>query len=140
MIDPASMAVKEFVLPNERTRPRRIEVTSDGIVWYGDYTRGFLGRLDPATGKVDEFALPSGPRSLPYGMAADDRDRVWVAETGVYPNRIVAFDPKTRTFTDTVAIGGGKAPNSIRHMVFHRPTREIWFGTDLNTIGRVALR
>ena len=139
MIDPASMTVREFPLPNERTRPRRIEVTDDGVVWYGDYTRGFLGRLDPATGKVEEFALPSGPRSLPYGMAVDDRGRIWLAETGVYPNRIVAFDPARRAFTDSVAVGGGKVPNSIRHMTFHRPTRTIWFGTDLNTIGRVAL-
>ena len=34
---------------------------------------------------------------------------------------------------------GGAAPNTIRHMVYHAPTREIWFGTDRNTVGRVRV-
>jgi virginiamycin B lyase len=114
-------------------------VTTDGTVWYGDYARGYLGRLDPGTGAVREFALPSAGRSLPYAMAVDDRDRVWVAETGVQPNRLVAFDTRRGTFTDSVATEGGDAPNTIRHMVYHAPTREIWFGTDRNTVGRVKV-
>ncbi len=138
-IDPGTMEVKEYPLPDEGARPRRIAVTSDDIVWYGDYSRGYLGRLDPSTGKVEEFALPSGAQSLPYAMAVDARDRVWLAETGVRPNRLVAFDPKTRKFTDSVATKGGDAPNTIRHMVFHAPTGSIWYGTDRNTIGRARL-
>lgn len=139
MIDPGSMELRRFPLPDPGARPRRIAVTSDGGVWYCDYARGYLGRLDPATGKVTEFAMPSGSRSLPYAMATDDRDRVWVSETGVQPNRLVAFDSKRRAFTDSVAVAGGDAPNTIRHMVFHQPSRSIWFGTDLNTIGRVPV-
>jgi virginiamycin B lyase len=139
MIDPGTMQLRRYPLPDAGARPRRIGVTANGAVWYGDYARGFLGRLDPASGRVEEFALPSGRRSLPYAMAVDDRDRVWVAETGVQPNRLVAFDPTTRAFTDSVAVGGGDAPNTIRHMVFHRPSRAIWFGTDRNTIGRVLV-
>jgi virginiamycin B lyase len=139
-IDPATMQLRRYPLPNDRARPRRIAITSDGTVWYGDYTRGYLGRLDPVSGAVEEFELPGGRASLPYAMTVDDRDRIWVAETGVRPNRLVAFDPRTRTFTDTVTIGGGTAPNTVRHMVFHAPTRTIWFGTDLNTIGRATVK
>ena len=139
MIDPASMNVREFTLADEKTRNRRIGVTADGIVWYTDYSRGFLGRLDPASGAVREFALPGGQRSLPYAMAVDDRGKVWVSETGVRPNRIVGFDTKRGAFTDTLEVSGGTEANTIRHMVFHAPTREVWFGTDFNTIGRVAL-
>jgi virginiamycin B lyase len=138
-IDPATMEMREVVLPNEASRPRRIATTSDGAIWYGDYTRGFLGRVDPATGKVDEYALPSGAASLPYAMTTDDRDRIWLAETGVKPNRLVAFDPKTRAFTVNMPVEGGDAPNTIRHMVFHAPTRTIWYGTDRNTIGRARV-
>jgi len=139
MIDPANMNVREFALADAKTRNRRIGVTADGIVWYTDYSRGFLGRLDPTTGAVREFALPSGQRSLPYAMAVDDRGKIWVSETGVRPNRIVGFDSKRSAFTDTLEVGGGAEANTIRHMVFHAPTREVWFGTDLNTVGRVAL-
>jgi virginiamycin B lyase len=108
------------------------------MVWYGDFTRGYLGRLDPRSGKVDEWALPSGGTSLPYAMATDDRGRIWLAETGVQPNRLVAFDPAKRAFTETVVVAADKA-NTIRHMTFDPASRQIWFGGDANMIGRVAV-
>lgn len=138
MIDPATMTIKEYTLPNERTRPRRIAVTSDGTIWYGDYTRGMLGRLDPKTGAVREFALPAAAQSLPYAMASDDRDRIWLAETGIQPNRLVGFDPKSESWISVTPISesGGL---TIRHMVYDKATRSLWFGTDANTIGRARI-
>jgi virginiamycin B lyase len=136
-IDPATMEMRRFTLP-EGTRPRRLVVTRDAI-WYGDYARGYLGRLNPATGKVREFAMPAGAGSLPYAMAGDDKGKIWLAEVGVRPNRLVAFDPAAGRFTDSVATGGDDEPNTIRHMVFHKPSREIWYGTDRNTVGRLRL-
>jgi virginiamycin B lyase len=133
-VDPATMEFKAYTLPNERSRPRRIEVTSDGSVWYGDYTRGYLGRLDPKTGRTEEWALPSGGTSLPYGMAVDDHDRIWVAETGVQPNKLVSFDTKKRVFEHSIAIGDGSKPNTIRHMQFDPATKTIWFGQDVGVI------
>jgi virginiamycin B lyase len=137
-IDPANGELKEYTLPSDRTRPRRIAMTSDGVIWYGDYTRGYLGRLEPATGKIEEFAMPSGPASLPYAMATDDQDRIWVAETGIQPNALVAFDTKSRRWVASVPIGS-KGPNTVRHMVFDRKTRQLWFGTDQNAIGRAKV-
>lgn len=137
-IDPATMEVKEYVLPDERSRPRRIEVTSDGSVWYGDYTRGYLGRLDPATGKTEEWLLPSGADSFPYGMAVDDHDRVWVAETnGTRSNRLVAFDTKKRQFVYNIEIPG--QPNTIRHMQFDAATKTIWYGQDRGFISSLKV-
>lgn len=136
-VDPATMTLKTYALPHDRARPRRIGLTSDGIVWYGDYTRGFLGRLDPGSGAVEEFALPGGPLSLPYAMTVDDKDRIWFVETGKQPNRLVGFDPKSKSFfghTD-IESGGG----TVRHMVFDRKTGVIWFGTDNGTIGRAQV-
>ncbi|HET7188511.1 MAG TPA: hypothetical protein VFI52_10165, partial [Gemmatimonadaceae bacterium] len=98
----------------------------------------FLGRLDPITGKVEEYALPSGLGSLPYAMTLDDRGRIWLAETGVQPNRLVAFDPARKAFTETVTIASD-GPNTIRHMTFDKGTRQIWFGGDANMIGRVQV-
>lgn len=136
-IDPATMKERRYELP-EGARPRRVTVMKDGI-WYGDYARGYLGRLDPKTGKVSEFVLPGGKSSLPYAMAGDDKGRIWLAETGLRPNRLVAFDPSAGKFTHTVDTEGGDEPNTIRHMVFHQPSREIWYGTDRNTVGRLAV-
>jgi virginiamycin B lyase len=136
-VDPATMKERQYQLP-EGARPRRIAVMKDGI-WYGDYARGYLGKLDPKTGKVTEFVLPAGESSLPYAMAGDDKGRIWLAETGVRPNRLVAFDPAAAKFTQMVDTEGGDEPNTIRHMVFHKPTRQIWYGTDRNTVGRLEV-
>jgi virginiamycin B lyase len=137
-IDPATFSIKEYALPNANSHPRRIAVTSDGTIWFGDYTRSMLGRLDSKTGAVREFAMPAGAQSLPYAMASDDRDRIWLVETGVQPNRLVGFDPKSEGWFSVTPIaesGGG----TVRHMIFHAPTRTLWFGTDANTIGRAVV-
>jgi virginiamycin B lyase len=136
-IDPATLQERRYDLP-EGARARRLTVMKDAI-WYGDYARGYLGRLDPKTGKVTEFVMPGARSSLPYAMAGDDQGRIWLAETGMQPNRLVGFDPAAGRFTQTVDTEGGDEPNTIRHMVFHKPTREIWYGTDRNTVGRLPV-
>jgi virginiamycin B lyase len=137
-IDPVSMELKTFALP-EGARPRRIGRTNDGAIWYVDYSRGFLGRLDPKTSKVEEWPNPSGPASLPYAMTVDDADRIWYVETGIQPNRLVAFDSKTKQVVHNAAINGGTGANTVRHMVFDPKTRTIWFGGDNNMLGMVKV-
>lgn len=130
--------VEEIDLPREAARPRRLAVTSDGMVWYVDYAGGYLGRYNPENGDIDEWRTPAKGQSRPYAMAADDRGRLWFVETGVSPNRFVGFDPETETFTEPVEIesGGG----TVRHMVFDADRNAIWFGTDTDTLGRARLQ
>lgn len=137
MIDPITLQIKEHSLPNDRSRTRRIAVTSDDRIWYVDYSRGYLGRFDPATSQFKEWALPGGPSALPYAMAVDSRDRLWMVETGSQPNRLVGFDPKTEKFFGITPIpsGGG----TVRHMMYDKRSGQIWFGTDNNTIGRAQV-
>jgi virginiamycin B lyase len=137
-IDPKTGELKEYSLPDARARPRRIVVTADDQIWYGDYTRGYLGHLDPKSGAVEEFPMPSGAGSLPYGMTLDDRGMIWVAETGVQPNKLQAFDSRKKLWVESLPIAADK-PNVIRHMTFDRATRQIWFGGDANMIGRVKV-
>lgn len=139
-IDPKSLELKTYTLPDAKAHPRRIAITSDDQLWWGDYTRGYLGHLDPRTGKMEEWALPNGAASMPYAMTSDDRDVVWVAQGGYasVPASLVAFDTKTRKFIATIPVGRPGA-NTIRHMTFDRATRQIWFGTDQGTIGRVVV-
>jgi virginiamycin B lyase len=138
-IDPRTLEYKEFTHPDPRMRARRIAITSDGQIWFADY-RGFLNHLDPKTGKFEEFPLPSGPAAQPYAHAQDDKDRIWIAETGVQPNKMVAFDTRTRSWVANFPVlSNGAARNTIRHMTFNRTTRELWFGTDAGTIGHVKV-
>ena len=93
-----------------------------------------LGRLNPATGEVKEWPAPGGPEARPYALTRDDQDRIWFSETGA-SKRLVGFDPKTEKFFANIEVSG-----TIRHMHFDKKTRSMWFGTDANTVGRIALQ
>ncbi len=88
------MKITEYVLPNAEARPRRIAITPDDIIYYSDYARGYLGRFDPKTGALTEWASPGGPKSKPYGMTFL-KGAIWYSESGVRPNTLVRFDPTT---------------------------------------------
>lgn len=137
-IDEMTMAVREVELPRAEARPRRLQPTSDGRIWYVDYAGGRLGAYDPAADSFQEWQLPGGADARPYAIAVDDQDRLWIVETTRgEPNTLVGFDPATERFVHAVDIpsGGG----TVRHMVYHAPTRAIWFGTDANTVGVARL-
>jgi virginiamycin B lyase len=136
-VDPETLTLSEIELPRPETRPRRLASTKDGAIWYVDNAGGFLGRYQPADGQFREWRMPGGERARPYAMAADDADRVWFVETGAYPNRLVGFDPVREQFFAITAIPSGAG--AVRHMVYDRATRSLWFGTDANTIGRALV-
>ena len=137
-IDPASVEVAEILLPRDEARPRRLQATTDGRIWYVDYAGGVLGFLHPASGIFKEYPVPGGPDSRPYGMAVDDRNMLWFVESGLSPNRLVGFDPVTESFGDPVPVPSGAG--TVRHMVYDGEADAIWFGTDTNTIARARLR
>ena len=136
-INPSTFELSEIELPEKNSRPRRLEITKEGLIFYVDYSRGFIGRYNRNLESFTEWALPGGDRSRPYGTAMDHQEIIWIAESGLDPNRLVGFDTGTETFLGITEIpsGGG----TIRHMYFHPPTQEIWFGTDTNNIGRAVV-
>ena len=129
--------LKEIELPRESTRPRRLAVTDDGMVYYGDYADGYIGQYNPEDGEIKEWRTPAEGDSRPYAVTHDGEGRIWFVETGVQPNRFVAFDPATEQFSRPIDVPteGG----SVRHMVVDSETHSIWFGTDNNTIGQATI-
>jgi virginiamycin B lyase len=132
-VDAVTLAVTRFDQANEASRSRRLDVTSDGMIWYGDEARGYLGRINPATGETREWPAPGGPGSRPYALTKDDQGRIWFSETGP-EKRLIGFDPTTERFFATIPVSG-----TIRHMFFDPATRMMWFGTDANKIGRIVV-
>jgi virginiamycin B lyase len=130
-VDPTTLALTSFKQAHEASRSRRIEATADGMIWYVDETRGYLGRINPATSEAKEWAAPGGANSRPYALTKDDQGRLWFSETGSV-KQLVSFDPKTEKFSVHPVSG------TIRHMAFHAPTKTMWFGTDANNIGRIV--
>ena len=112
-INPKTLEITEFVLP-EGARPRRLATSADGFVYYSDFARGFLGRLEPTSGKVEEWPSPGGTNSHPYGIAVTRDGMVWYSESGVKPNTIVSFNPKTKSFQSwPIPSGGGVVRNMV---------------------------
>ncbi len=136
-INPKTLTHEEIELPRDKARPRRLEVLEDGRVWYVDYAMGMLGVYDPGNKQFNEWLMPQGRGSRPYGMAADSSGNLWMTASGVQPNVFVGFNPETETFFAETEIesGGG----TIRHMHYHEPSGTVWFGTDTNYVGRVVV-
>jgi virginiamycin B lyase len=128
--------VEEIALPRFEARPPRLAVTEDGAIWYVDHAGGRLGRFDRESATFEEWPTPGGERSRPYAVAADDRGRLWLVETGGTPNRLIGFDPTTESYTEPVEIESG---GTVRGMVFDPESRALWFTTDADTIGRASL-
>jgi virginiamycin B lyase len=137
-VDPATMALSEIPLPREGARPRRLQVTSDGHVWYVDYAEGYLGRYDSADGSFEEWPMPAGEGSRPYALVVDDRDRLWAFQgPREAPVTLVGFEPDDEEFFSDTPLESG--PGTVRHAYFDPSTRTIWFGTDANTLGRAEV-
>ena len=71
------------------SRPHDVAVAADGMVWYTAQGSGELGRLDPATGDVEE--IPLGDGSRPHGVIVGPDGAPWITDGGL--NAIVRVDP-----------------------------------------------
>jgi virginiamycin B lyase len=118
-VDPQTMAIREYKLPDKSTS-RRLDLASDGTIWYVNSALGRLGRMNPKTGQTKEWPSPSGPKSHPYAIAVVD-DIVWYNESAQRPDALVRFDPATERFQSWPIPSGGIYAGIIRHM---RPTRD----------------
>ena len=109
------MALTEVKLPLAGTTVRRLDIADDGMIWYVNSGMGRLGRYNPKTGEIKEWPSPSGPKSHPYAIVVVD-GIVWYNESGMRPDALVRFDPKTETFQSWAIPSGGVYAGIIRHM------------------------
>src|SRR5262249_56286139 len=104
--EPKTLGSRRGPVPDKGARPGRIGAAKEDNVWYGDYARGYLGHLDPKTGKVEEFKSPGGEDARPYAIDVTADGAVWYVETGDDArNMLVRFNPETKKFL-TCAIHG----------------------------------
>jgi len=63
---------------------------------------------------LKEWPSPGGSDSEPYGIAISKKGEVWYSESGVKPNTLVKFDPKSERFSTTqIPSGGGVVRNMV---------------------------
>lgn len=134
-LDPQSMEVRYYTLPDPDSRVRRLGLDSEGTVWFVNSTMGRIGRLDPASGDVREWDSPSGSGSHPYALAVID-DKIWYNESAMRPDALVRFDPATETF-QSWAIPSGVG--IIRNMWVTRDGDLLIHQSSSNRVGRVTI-
>jgi streptogramin lyase len=89
----------EYDLPRDTISPHDVVLDKDGIAWYSSFGEQFVGRLDPKTGAVKEYAMPVHKPDFPkgsLGLRADRAGNWWLGN--MYQAAIVKFDPKTEQF------------------------------------------
>jgi len=134
-MDPDTMEIRYYEVPNEKSFIRRLDIDSKGIVWYGNSTMGRIGRLDPQTGNIQEWPSPSGPDSHPYALVVVN-DIIWYNESGVRPDTLVRFDPATEEF-QSWAMPSGVGIN--RKMWVTRDNNILVHQTSTNRVGIVKI-
>jgi streptogramin lyase len=89
----------EYGLPRETISPHDVIVDVDGIVWYSSFGEQNLGRLDPKSGQVTEYAIPEHKPGFPtggLGLRADNDGNLWLGN--MYQATIIKFDRRTESF------------------------------------------
>jgi virginiamycin B lyase len=88
--------ITEYDLPRPTIEPHDVTVDADGITWYCNFGEQTIGKLDPKTGKVTEFPLPTLKPGWPTGtlsMRPDREGNLWLGM--MYQGAIAKFDRKT---------------------------------------------
>jgi streptogramin lyase len=89
----------EYDLPRETIEPHDVIVDKQGMVWFSSFGEQNLGKLDPRSGTLTEFAIPEHKPGFPtglLGLRSDPEGNLWFGN--MYQATIARFDPKTETF------------------------------------------
>jgi virginiamycin B lyase len=111
--------------------PHDVAPAPDGRVWYTAQQQGALGRLDPATGRVEQ--IPLGPGSAPHGVIVGPDGAAWVTDSGL--NAIVRVDPRTRAVRTFPLPEAGRSAN-LNTASFDR-RGQLWFTGQRGVYGRL---
>jgi len=134
-MDPETLAIRYYEIPNEASRVRRLGLDSNGLVWFVNSSQGKIGRLNPSTGDITQWDSPSGSTSHPYALAVID-DKVWYNESGMRPDALVRFNPETESF-QSWAIPSGVG--IVRNMWVTRDGNLLIHQSSSNRIGLVEI-
>jgi virginiamycin B lyase len=102
-----------------------------GSIWYTGQLANVIGRRDPHTGQIKEFAL--NPKTGPHGLTEDNDGNVWF--TGNFAGLIGKLDPKTGTVNRIQdPVPEARDP----HTIVKDHDGILWFSAQAaNKIGRV---
>jgi virginiamycin B lyase len=109
--------------------PHDVAVGQRGYVWYNDFQRGLVGRLDPLTGATKEWSLPLLRPGYPEGsltIKIDKEGNAWVPRFFQGCN-LVKIDTKTEQSTYWQVPDNVNLPESrCGHVALGAPDGTVW--------------
>ena len=94
-MEPRSGKITELDL-GRGSRPRRIAIGTDGMLWVTLYGKGQLAKVNPQTMKiVKTYPLPGG-NAGPHSVAVDNAGIIWANE--MKNDTVLRLDPATEMF------------------------------------------
>ena len=127
---PVKVSMKSWPAATPGSRPHDPLAAADGSLWYSGQMANVLGRVDPKSGKVEEFRLKT-PHSGPHGLVQDRDGNIWY--TGNTGSLIGRLNPKTGVVTEYTT----PEPGDPHTLLFDR-NGILWFTMqNANRIGRL---
>jgi streptogramin lyase len=97
-IDAKTKEPTVYLTPTPNSHPRRGRVDVQDRVWFAEYWGNAIGMLDPKTGKIVEWKVPS-PWSAPYDAEAGSKGgEAWTGS--MLTDRVSRLDIKTGQYTE----------------------------------------
>jgi len=103
MLDPKTDTFKAYRSPSAKPGSPApgaygLAVAGDGSVWWAEDEADKMARVDPATGKVEEFKIPYNEgHAFPRRMNTDGNGNLWVALWNA--GKLMKIDYKTKEMT-----------------------------------------
>ncbi len=88
---PVQVSFKEWQTPTLGNRSRDPVQAADGLIWWAGQFGNMIGSINPATGEMKEYPLPTG--AFPHTVEIDAKGNVWY--TGNKNGSVGYLDPKT---------------------------------------------
>jgi virginiamycin B lyase len=124
-VDAKTLQVTKYQPPTATGFPRRIQVDSDGVVWFAEFQGGKIGQFDPKSERFKEFQLP-GEKPTPYALGIDADHKVWYSSE--WMDVIGRLDPATG---NVVEFPFPHAENTMREFTRDAKGR-FWYGSPAN--------
>jgi len=118
--------VTEYETPTMESGPTSIHIGLQGHVWFTERAGNHIGELDPKSGRIREYPIPT-PMSGATGIAVDHvTGKVWFAEK--LSSKVGALDPETEQIIEYETPTAKSQPSTI--MVDDIGT--VWFDERAN--------
>lgn len=132
LFDPGSHSwVTTVSLPQGYGQPLFVAIDQNGNVWFTMPVTNALGKYDPSTKSVSQWAVPTAG-SGPWDLTINSGGIIWFTEH--YGNKIGSYNPNTNNFNEIAT----PAINSNPYGITSDASGNIWFTENSDTVAQIA--